>query len=183
MCGVRAKQTLDFPPVLSLHLSDALRCHLPPYFWADGSFLPGITPWRWAQSHQLGLRLVLCGDGHAPGGPVLLVEDTCQGFSLFPLTAAEVQVPNLGSSDAWSERKESSRGNSPPAGGPALRQLRARRPVPSSMLCCGAWHPPSLHPPEPSPCERSPWLSSVGLSLPSAPNLLIENNPHWNSLG
>lgn len=94
----------------------------------------------------------------------LAAKDTSQGLSVFPLSVAEVWVPNLGFLDAWSKWKESSRGNSPPAVGTL--------PSPAHVHC-GAKHPPSPHPSEPGPALRSPHIPAAASILPTSPNLLI----------
>lgn len=113
----------------------------------------------------------------------LPLEDTYQGLSLFPLAMAEVWVPNLGSSDALSERKESSRGSSPPAEGASPHQLWACCPAQLTTSTAGPTIHPSPHRSEPGPCEKSPRLSAAGFSVPPSSNLLIENDPYSNSLG
>lgn len=172
MCGVKRKGKTDLGLSSSSFITPqwhALRCHLPPYFWGDGSLLPSIALWHWTQTHQFWPKMVPHSDGHAPR-PKLPLKDTSQGLSLILLTRAEVRVPNLGSSNAWSEWKESSHGNSPPAQGISPHQLRAHCPAQLTTSAAGPSIHPALHPSEPGPCERSPQISAAAFTLPKAAN-------------
>ena len=91
---------MDLPPILSLGLSDVHSGAISHLTSEETALFCPVSP-HGTEHKTISLGPKWCLTVTVThSGAKLPLEDTSQGLSLFPLTVAEVRVPNLGSSEA-----------------------------------------------------------------------------------